>query len=57
MRHNLETVNSDNMAHVLPKLQLISEQYNVAIAAQRKDNTALQARLTDLKKDKSMMQQ
>ena len=57
MRHNLEVVNSDNMAHLLPKLQLISDHYNGAIAAQRKDNFMLQNRLTDLKKDKAAMQQ
>ena len=45
------------MSHLMPKLQLISESYNSAIAAQRKDNLLLQQRLTDLKKDKSQMQQ
>ena len=57
MRHRLETVNSDNMAHLMPRLQLMSESYNSAIAAQRKENILLQQRLTDLKKDKSQMQQ
>merc|ERR1711957_809722 len=49
MRHELEKVNSDNMSHILPKLQLISETYNSAIISQRKENVALQGRLTDLK--------
>ena len=57
MRHELEKVNSDNMSHILPKLQLISETYNSAIISQRKENVALQGRLTDLKKDKAQMQQ
>ena len=57
MRHELEKVNSDNMSHILPKLQLTSETYNAAIIAQRKENVALQGRLTDLKKDKAQMQQ
>jgi len=35
----------------------MSESYNTAIAAQRKENLLLQQRLTDLKKDKSQMQQ
>ena len=45
------------MSHLMPKLQLMSETYNNAISAQRKDNLLLQQRLTDLKKDKSQMQQ
>ena len=56
MRHELETVNSDNMSHLVPRLQLISDSYNEAIAKQRKENAHLQQRLTDLKKDKSLMQ-
>ena len=56
MRHELETTNSDNMAHLVPRLQHISDQYNTAIANQRKENALLQQRLTDLKKDKSLMQ-
>ena len=56
MRHELETTNSDNMAHLVPRLQHISDTYNTAIANQRKENAQLQQRLTDLKKDKSMMQ-
>jgi chaperonin cofactor prefoldin len=31
MRHELEKVNSDNMSHILPRLQLTSETYNSAI--------------------------
>lgn len=31
MRHQLETVNSDNMAHIVPRLQHTSESYNSAI--------------------------
>ena len=31
MRHQLETVNSDNMAHIIPRLQHTSESYNSAI--------------------------
>ena len=57
MRHKLETVNTDNMNHVLPKLQYVSDQYNHSIALQRKENQALQQRLTDLKKDKAQMHQ
>ena len=56
MRHELETVNSDNMAHLVPRLQHISDTYNTSIANQRKENAQLQQRLTDLKKDKSLMQ-
>ena len=56
MRHELETTNSDNMAHLVPKLQLISDTYNQSIANQRKENALLQQRLTELKKDKSLMQ-
>ena len=56
MRHELEKVNSENMSHVLPMLQLTSETYNQAIINQRKENVALQNRLTDLKKDKAQMQ-
>lgn len=57
MRHQLETLNSDNMAHLVPRLQLVSETYNNGITQQRKENVHLQQRLTDLKKDKSQMQQ
>ena len=57
MRHQLDTLNSDNVAHLVPRLQHTSEVYNQAIAAQRQENLALQQRLTDLKKDKSLMQQ
>ena len=57
MRHQLDTMNSDNMAHLVPKLQHISEVYNTAIANQRQENLNLQQRLTDLKKDKSQIQQ
>lgn len=57
MRHALETQNSDNMSHLVPRLQLVSETYNAAITQQRRENVALQQRLTDLKKDKSQMQQ
>ena len=32
MRHQLEVQNSDNMAHVVPRLQVISETYNQAIS-------------------------
>ena len=53
MRHELETMNSDNMSHIVPKLQLTSDTYNAAIAAQKKENTLLQQKLTDLKKDKA----
>jgi len=53
MRHKLETLNQDNMAHLMPRLQLLSDTYNNAITAQRKENLLLQQRLTDLKKDKS----
>ena len=45
------------MAHIVPKLQHISDQYNAAINAQKKENLSLQQRLTDLKKDKAQMQQ
>ena len=41
----------------MPRLQQISDTYNSAIAAQKKENTLLQQRLTDLKKDKSLIQQ
>ena len=57
MRHVLEAVNQDNMSHIVPRLQLISDTYNQAIANQKQENTHLQQRLTDLKKDKSQMQQ
>ena len=57
MRHVLEAVNQDNMSHIVPKLQLTSDTYNHAIAAQKQENALLQQRLTDLKKDKSQMQQ
>ena len=42
MRHKLETLNQDNMSHLMPKLQLLSDTYNSAIAAQRKENLLLQ---------------
>ena len=45
------------MSHIVPKLQLTSDTYNAAIAAQKQENVLLQQRLTDLKKDKSQMQQ
>jgi hypothetical protein len=35
MRHVLESVNQDNMSHIVPKLQLISDTYNQAIANQK----------------------
>ena len=57
MRHVLEAVNQDNMSHIVPKLQLTSDTYNAALAAQKQENLLLQQRLTDLKKDKSQMQQ
>ena len=57
MRHALETLNSNNMSHLVPRLQLVSETYNSGITQQRKENLHLQQRLTDLKKDKSLMQQ
>jgi len=57
MRHVLEAVNQDNMSHIVPKLQLTSDTYNTALAAQKQENLLLQQRLTDLKKDKSQMQQ
>ena len=57
MRHVLEAVNQDNMSHIVPKLQLTSDTYNTALAAQKQENALLQSRLTDLKKDKSQMQQ
>ena len=38
MRHALETLNSDNMSHIVPRLQLTSDSYNAAIAAQKKEN-------------------
>ena len=57
MRHVLEAVNQDNMSHIVPKLQLISDTYNTALASQKKENLLLQSRLTELKKDKSQMQQ
>ena len=57
MRHVLESVNQDNMSHIVPKLQLTSDTYNSAIASQKQENLHLQQRLTDLKKDKSQMQQ
>ena len=53
MRHVLEAVNQDNMSHIVPKLQLTSDTYNAALAAQKQENLLLQQRLTDLKKDKS----
>ena len=55
MRHVLESVNQDNMSHIVPRLQLISDTYNTAITNQKQENTLLQQRLTDLKKDKSQM--
>jgi hypothetical protein len=55
MRHQLDTLNSDNMAHLVPRLQHVSEIYNQAISNQRQENLHLQQRLTDLKKDKSLM--
>ena len=55
MRHVLEAVNQDNMSHIVPKLQLTSDTYNTALAAQKQENALLQSRLTDLKKDKSQM--
>ena len=57
MRHVLEAVNQDNMSHIVPKLQLTSDSYNMALAAQKKENEHMQQRLTDLKKDKSQIQQ
>ncbi len=45
------------MAHLVPRLQHVSEIYNQAISNQRQENLHLQQRLTDLKKDKSLMQQ
>ena len=39
MRHTLETLNSDNMSHIVPRLQLTSDAYNAAIAAQKKENS------------------
>ena len=41
MRHVLEAVNQDNMSHIVPKLQLTSDTYNSAIAAQKQENTLL----------------
>ena len=38
-------------------MQHVSEIYNQAISNQRQENLHLQQRLTDLKKDKSLMQQ
>ena len=35
----------------------MSEAYNSGIAAQQKENSMLQQKLTDLKKDKNQMQQ
>ena len=42
MRHHLETLNSDNMSHLVPQLQHVSEFYNSAIAIQRKESVSLQ---------------
>ena len=42
MRHVLEAVNQDNMSHLVPKLQLISDTYNHAIASQKKENELMQ---------------
>ena len=42
MRHVLEAVNQDNMSHLVPKLQLISDTYNHAISSQKKENELMQ---------------
>ena len=42
LRHELETMNSDTMSHIVPKLQLSSDTYNAAIASQKKENLLLQ---------------
>ena len=42
MRHVLESVNQDNMSHIVPKLQLISDTYNKAMADQKQENLLLQ---------------
>ena len=41
MRHVLEAVNQDNMSHIVPKLQLTSDTYNSALAAQKQENALL----------------
>ena len=43
MRHELETTNSDNMAHLVPRLQHISDQYNTAIAQWKRGKSIVQA--------------
>ena len=53
MQRNLETMNNDNLKHIVPVIQHDTEFFNQAMAAQRQENINLQQRLTDLKKDKA----
>mgnify|MGYP000977299120 CR=1 FL=1 len=56
MQRSLETLNNDNLKHIVPVIQHDTEFFNQAMAAQRQENINLQQRLTDLKKDKAQMQ-
>ena len=56
MQRHLETLNNDNLKHIVPVIQHDTEFFNQAMAAQRQENIQLQQRLTDLKKDKAQMQ-
>ena len=56
MQRNLESLNNDNLKHIVPVIQHDTEFYHKAMAAQRQENINLQQRLTDLKKDKAQMQ-
>lgn len=53
MQRHLETLNNDNLKHIVPVIQHDTEFFNQAMAAQRQENINLQQRLTDLKKDKA----
>ena len=56
MQRALETVNNENLKALVPTIQSGMDYFNNEILIQRQENQALQAKLTELKKDKAQME-
>ena len=53
MQRNLETLNNENLKQLVPTIQHDTDYFNAEMQKQRQENIHLQARLTELKKDKA----
>ena len=56
MQRALETLNNQNLAQLVPLLQAQTDNYTNEMAIQRAENQKLQQSMTEMKKDKAMME-